>query len=58
MTIKNEIRAPWPALGMFERFQNGKWQQSLLNRKIPEFCSVVVIVVLRFGIIEILRNHF
>ncbi|CAO1312708.1 unnamed protein product [Diamesa serratosioi] len=41
LTFKNLIKAPWPARGTLERSQNGKWQQSMLSRKIQDFCSVV-----------------
>ena len=40
-TFITEVRPPWYLRAAFEKFQNGKWQQSKLNRKIPDFCSVV-----------------
>lgn len=52
MTIVKDIKAPWSAVGTLEKLENGKWQQSFLNRKIPEFCSVVIIKVQCLGVVK------
>ncbi|CAO1339475.1 unnamed protein product [Diamesa tonsa] len=35
------IQAPWRIKISMEKFENNKWQPSVINRLIPEFCSTI-----------------
>ena len=52
--FKNEVKAPWIARGLMEKFQNGKWQPSIYKRKIPDFCSVVKL----FLLLKLLKHSY